>query len=165
MKTIPLTQNRVAIVDDADFEKVMAISPRWYAQRIRDTVYACYDDKTGEKRKLYYMHRVVANAPSSLHVDHKDGNGLNNQRANLRVCTSGENSRNKRAIKNQYKGAFRQPNGLTWFARVTVNGKHFHSCGHKTAESAAHAYDALAREHHGEFARLNFPNEQPVLIG
>lgn len=99
-------------------------------------------------------------------VDHQNGNGLDNRRENLRVCTQAENCLNsgKKRPYKRFKGVYRDRRNGSYYAQIFIKRIAFGSCGHATEESAAVAYDALAAKHHGEFARLNFePPGAPVL--
>jgi len=99
MKKIPLTQGKLALVDDADY--------KWLNQwkwKVINCNYTCYAARTiylgggrkNQKSGTIQMHRLILNAPINMEGDHKDGNGLNNQRSNLRLATSGQNSQNSR---------------------------------------------------------------------
>lgn len=94
-----------------------------------------------------------------MHSDHINGNRLDNRRENLRVCTQGENNRNKAKYRNkssQYKGVSWDSTNKSWYAQIIINKKHY-SLGHYRNElEAAKAYDEGAKKHHGEFARINF---------
>jgi hypothetical protein len=108
-----------------------------------------------------YLHRLIVEAPSGSDVDHINGDGLDNRRCNLRVTDRSQNMANQRrpAGTSGYRGV-RQSNGgrcKPWTAILTVNGQAIRSCGHPTAEAAARARDAMALEHFGEHAVLNFP--------
>jgi HNH endonuclease len=162
MKQIPLTKGAHALVDDADFEQLsqhkwLLITPggangRRYAARYVG-------------RKLVYMHRLLLAdqlSPECPHADHRDGDGLNNSRANLRVCNRSQNQRNRgpqpRTDRtSQFKGvSFRKGN---WLARInTTPGIQTHIGSFGTELEAALAYDAAAIVYHGQFARLNFPS-------
>lgn len=154
MKTIELTQGRVALVDDDDFEYLN----QWKWQYHRG--YACRSQRIGDrkigKRKYFWMHREILKTPDGLFTDHIDRNGLNNQKSNLRVCTKSQNRMNTIKRKDNtvgYKGVRKNRTG--WQARLMVNGisvlqKTFHNL-----QDAIDAYDNTAREYHGEFANVN----------
>lgn len=144
---IQLTHGFVTVVDDADFEWLSQM--KWRVRAKRYTHYAVRDGA--------WMHRLILNAPAGVDVDHRDGNGLNNRRSNLRLATPVEQRRNtKRRSDNTsgFKGVIKQ--GDAWRARINIgNGRCLHLGYFSTAEEAGRAYDAAAREHFGEFARTN----------
>jgi hypothetical protein len=105
------------------------------------------------------MHRIIANTPDGMETDHRDGDTLNNQVKNLRVCTHSQNLSNARKHINNtsgFKGVF--PHGSNWKVQIRVGGKILHIGVYSTREEAAHAYDKAAIKYHGEFANLNFPD-------
>lgn len=112
------------------------------------------------------MHRAIIDAPNGMVVDHINGDSLDNRRSNLRLATSQENNRNAkkaagkmRVMSSQYKGLSRVKDGLRskkWRAMLAIDRKRIHLGHFNTEEEAARAYDAAAKEHFGEFARLNF---------
>jgi hypothetical protein len=106
--------------------------------------------------------RLIIKAPRDRHVDHINGNILDNRRDNLRLCTQLQNNRNRRAWRSDatiapFKGVKRE--GRKWYAHITVNYKRIHLGSFSDAHQAALAYDAAARSNHGAFATLNFPND------
>jgi hypothetical protein len=113
------------------------------------------------------LHRLVAQAPAGVLVDHRDRNGLNNTTDNLRLCSHSENLRNskKRAgARSQYKGVLWQSESSRWFARGWLESgnrkQRLVSLGtFETEIEAAIAYDIFAREFLDEFAAVNFPGE------
>ena len=113
------------------------------------------------------VHRLIMKPDDGLVVDHIDGNGLNNLRENLRVCTNAENSRNARQYKktaSKFKGVSRADSkSKPWKARLKYNYKEVHIGIFKTQEEAARAYDEKAKELFGEFAHLNFPEEENTI--
>ena len=155
MKTITLTQGQTVLVDDEDYESLSQY--KWGQLKSYGVTYARRGARINGKRATILMHRVIMNASEGQEVDHKDGNGLNNQKSNLRLATVGEN-RNNRGIKSNnttgYKGVRPSSNG-GWKAKITCEGKTYHLGTHDTPEDAARAYNEAAIEHHGEFANLN----------
>lgn len=147
MVTIELSQGKLAIIDAADAPRVERI--KWYASRTpRGYWYAMH----GRKPKLL-LHRFILDAPDGLFVDHINGDGLDNRRANLRLATPRENTINSRPRK-ALKGVWAQPNGKS-VAALTVHGRKVYLGVFDTAEQAACAYDEAARRFFGRFARLN----------
>jgi len=150
MREIPLTQGYIAIVDDEDYARVLTVGS-WQADVDPHSVYAvCSRIK---------MHRFIAGVTApSIEVDHRDGNGLNNQKYNLRVCTKRQNAQNRKAIrgKSQYKGVTWHVARQEWRANIRVNGKQKHLGAFSDERSAALAYDSAARLYFGEFSHCNF---------
>ena len=103
------------------------------------------------------MHRLIMAPPGDLQVDHRDGNGLNNGRDNLRICTDQQNKFNstKKRAHKKYKGVFLDKRHGTYYAQLWLNRKSYFGGRHKTEDEAALAYNRLAIEHHGDFAQLN----------
>lgn len=176
MKLIPLSQtknsckykslNLFAIVDDEDFEYLNQFD--WYAKRVGSIYYATRQDLQN-KSKSAFMHRMIMGCcfGDGKIVDHIDMNGLNCQRSNLRLCTKSQNALNAKPYgKWGYKGVScysTKSRGVQWTATILINGKYKSFCGFKTIEDAALAYNDLAKQHHGEFARLNIiPMPPPV---
>lgn len=157
MREIPLTQGKVAIVDDEDYEAMAKHKWCLYDNR-RGHQYAVRFTRVPKKR-LVRMHRVILGEPEELVVDHINGDGLDNRRQNLRVCTRTENIRNSKSQGGavpQFKGVTRAPNG--GFRAMIMANRRSEALGtFNTAEDAARAYDAAAIRLHGDFARLNFP--------
>jgi hypothetical protein len=158
---IPLTQGLVALVDDED---ACRAGFAWRALRIGRVWYAARTAIGPDgKRRTVYLHREILGAPAGAQVDHVDGDGLNNCRANLRPATHVENGRNRQRNANStsgFKGASWHAQKQRWQASVRVNGRLLFLGHHDTAEEAARAYDAAAAKHFGAFARLNFPEDK-----
>jgi hypothetical protein len=156
-KSIPLTKGRFALVDDADYEWLN--QKKWCLKSVGSKEYAAANFWNG-KGNVVTMHRyILGKACEGKMVDHKDGNGLNNQRSNLRPCTHSENMRNvKKPSVNTfpYKGV--RPQGRGWRADMSCNNKTIYLGTFDGVEEAARAYDKKAKELFGEFARLNFPD-------
>ena len=159
MKEITLTQRKIALVDDCDYEWLS--QRNWAAFKDRNIWYAMTNirDATGHFRSIT-MHRLILGATKGMKVDHRDGNGLNNQRHNLRAATNHQNLCNRGAPSNNtsgFKGVSWHKRRNKWQANIGINYKKKYLGLFDSAIDAACAYDAAARELHGEFAKLNFP--------
>jgi hypothetical protein len=154
MKEIKLTQGKVALVDDEDFEYLNRF--KWQAAKKRHTFYAV---RTVNRISIR-MHRVIMNYPLGFEVDHKNGNGLNNTRNNLRICSRRQNSFNVpcRSISG-FKGVGKDKNGYQ--SAITVNGKRIYLGWYFDPIEAAKKYDLAALKYFGKFAYLNFPQSFP----
>ena len=144
---------RIAFLDNADAHLLLGY--RWHASPRKNTAYVC-GRLPGQHGGGVYLHHLIT---GFAQTDHTNGNGLDNRRSNLRPCTTAENSRNpgKKNPAKRFKSVYFSRKRQTWWAQLYVGDKVFHSNRHNTEEEAARAYDALARKHHGAFARLNFP--------
>ena len=154
VRRIPLGNGLFAIVDAADYEQVSKY--HWYATRGGgNNVYAA----TGINGRTVYMHRMLMKPRKGYVVDHIDGNGLNNRRCNLRVCTLAQNLINQapRGGSSQFVGVYRR--GNKWIAHVTHRGKYHYVGLFADDVEAAKARDRKAYELHGEYAYLNFPED------
>lgn len=142
---IPVGRQKFAYVDPEDVDLVSAY--RW---RKRGDYAAAMIDRT-----LVRMHRLlVPEVAEGYLLDHIDGDGLNNRRSNLRVCTPQQNAcnRGKRAttMHSRFKGVTRSANG--WSAIIQHKGRAAHLGTFESEPLAARAYDRAAKKYHGEFA-------------
>jgi len=166
VKEVTLSKGYKARVDDDVLERAVTI--KWCAnvKTGARSVYAQGSipaEKTATRnrpQRTVSTHRWILGEPEGLQVDHIDGNGLNNQRHNLRVATRQQNMCNQPKYTNNtsgYKGvSFDNSSRLRpWAANIQANGKTKKIGRYATADLAAEAYNKAAIELHGEFTHLN----------
>ena len=152
---IPLINGDVAIVDTLDY--VMKLKHReWRALRPtgRNLTYAA------TRGQPVLMHRMILDAPRDVEVDHRDGDGLNNRRSNLRFATRNQNQANRRkgvGYSSVFKGVSKKRG--KWVAAIRIDQRSIHLGTFTDEEDAARAYDKAALEAWGEYSRVNFPDE------
>lgn len=157
--TIPLTRGYVALVDEGDYE---LLSKRNWMTAIRErSIYAVSCESRSNGGGTTYMHRLLVNAKKGEQVDHVNHNGLDNRRANLRICTVAQNRQNQRKTRgsSKYKGVCWHKAGGKWRAYIKRESRQRGLGCYEIEEDAARAYDRAAVEMFGEFASLNFPEE------
>jgi hypothetical protein len=155
-----LGEGEWTILDQKDYYLLSNL--KWGIEGKRDKFYAVCNIKIEPGRtKLLSLHRAIMDVPKGLLVDHKNGNPLDNRRANLRLATHTQNMHNRKKIKtktsSQYIGASLDKRSGRWASKIRCHGKKVHLGCFGSDIEAAKAYDAAARKYHGEFARLNFP--------
>ena len=160
MKAIMLLHSTLeTIVDDEDY--FLAAQVKWRPIKNRHVIYAGRQilEKSG-RRPFFWLHRVITGALPGQIVDHINGDGLDNRRANLRLCTIKENVRHRHSkIRgvSRYRGVWLDPRYNSWSAYITVDKKRHHLGTFKTEEEAARARDHAAIVHFGSFhGALNF---------
>ena len=142
------------LVDEAD----LAAVGRW--------TWCVVSARTASRRTFYVrggpekaLHRMLLSAPFGLEVDHIDGNGLNNQRSNLRLCTHAQNQHNKGPSsrnKTGFKGVSFDNYHGRFAAKIKLNGKQRHIGYFDSAVEAAQAYALEAKRLHGSFANTGW---------
>lgn len=158
---LPLSDGNFVTVDTDDYP--LASQFAWRPLHCKNVTYAVAWPRGQRKtRKVVLLHRILMDAQPGEEVDHRDGDGLNCTRQNMRRATREQNCRNQRRSSlntSGYKGVHWDKARERWAAAIKHNGKNLHLGRFTDKESAARAYDAKARELGGEFARLNFPEE------
>jgi hypothetical protein len=147
MRLIPLTRGQFAKVDDEDFEFLSQW--KWHALKQPHTFYAARNVTVDGKRKTIWMHRVVNKTPEGLLTDHKNGDGLDNQRHNLRSATHQDNMVNcarHRAGSSKYRGVSWHVSNRCWIAQITINYRYIYIGRFETEEEAHAAYQAKRQE-------------------
>jgi len=164
-KQIPLTQSKFAIVDNEDYEWLMQW--KWCAAKVRNTFYATRVIGTRLNQQTISMHRLIMNTAKEMQTDHRNHNGLDNRKENIRTCTHSENQHNRKVTHkgtSKYKGVCWKK-GITykghqydgkWCTQITNKDKSIHIGYFNDEIKAAKAYDQKAKELFGEFAHTNF---------
>lgn len=155
---LPLSQGKVAVVDFDDFEKVRGL--KWHAFKNGGVFYAIRVVRENGKQRKVLLHRVITGCPPNLEVNHINGDGLDNRRENLQVCTVQQNAfahrRKSKAASSKFRGVTWVNSRNHWVANLTHCGKAFHLGYFDSEEDAARAYDTKARELFGVHASPNF---------
>jgi hypothetical protein len=153
MIEFPVGDSAWAMIDEVDLPLV--IKHAWYPAKGKDTSYAMFRTMGAG---TVYMHRLIAGAAKGFDVDHIDGNGLNNRRNNLRVCTHAQNIANQRisrANTSGFKGVSWDKRRGAWEAHIKFQQKKRFLGYFSDKADAARAYNAKAVELFGEFASIN----------
>jgi len=159
MKEIVLGNNRgITLVDDEDFELLNSF--KWRLGKGRNTDYAMRHNKDGYPTSMMMHRQIMGVKDSKIEVDHKDGNGLNNQRYNLRLTNGQQNISNSRKTilerTSFYKGVSWNNRHNKWVVQIMFKGERYYLGYYDSEVRAALIYDRKAKELFGEFASLNF---------
>lgn len=156
---VNLNKGFQAVVDEIDLPLVMPF--RWHVlERPSKFSTRHYAKASGN----VLMHRLIAAAPLGAEVDHINGNGLDNRRANLRVCTRAQNAASRRSRGN-YEGLRGVcASGSRWQVCMVINGENHTFGSFEDQQTAGRVADAIAKAQWGEFARLNFPERSGPLF-
>lgn len=157
MQRIKLSNGLFCLVDDEDLNRLLPY--RWYFKKDKfaNTGYAF----TQVDKKTIYMHRLIMGVKKGDEVDHKNRNGLDNQKENLRICSHSQNKANikKMFSLSKLRGVYQfKHQRKKWFSQIQVNGRQIYLGTFEDKQEAGKAYDRAAKFYFGEFAQLNFCN-------
>lgn len=159
---VPVRGGMFALVDAGDSAAVLA--HKWHPQRRHDggAVYAQTSLFAGGLERPISLHRFILQPPPGMVVDHISGDGLDNRRANLRICTQHQNAHNtyRPRGRSRFKGVTWHKQMQKWQAEICIRGKHIYLGLFSDEVEAARVRDAFALAELGSFARLNFPLRQ-----
>lgn len=149
MKHIALSQGKYATVDEEDFEVLNQW--KWSLLVTKNRMYAVSGN--------ILMHRLLLRAPKGKDVDHKNGDGLDNRRENIRTCTHAQNMMNTKRYKSNksgFKGVYylRYSKKNPWAASIQLKGRREFLGLFPSKERASEAYNEAALKGAGEFARI-----------
>lgn len=155
-REIKLTQGKTAIVDDEDYEWLNQI--KWHAQRSKYTWYAVNCSWVEGKPLHTKMHRLILGAKPGEQVDHRDHDGLNNRRSNIRTATKIQNMGNmmpNTGSSSKFKGVYIDKSTGRWKVAIQVNKRPIYLGKYQDETEAARMYDTAALKHFGDFALTN----------
>ena len=168
----PKYGQKIILIDSEDYKLILKY--KWIVEKGRTTFYAMAHVGSWKKRETIRMHQLILgiipekNGKRAIKVDHKNHNGLDNTRINIRTCTNEQNGFNQQLSKRNstgYKGVIikidkrRGRNSIKYNARIRVNGKLIDLGRHSTPLEAAIKYNEAALKFHGDFAYLNPINQ------
>ncbi len=151
---VALNLGCTATVDVSDLP--LLEGPTWFAHPGEYTTYVRRQESREGRLVMVYLHRALMGEPADMTVDHRDLNGLNNCRANLRLASDSQNAMNRRKRSDNttgHKGVYRTSDGKSWAAVVTAKGERHYLGRFSSAEGANAAVCAKRVELHGEFER------------
>ena len=156
MQLLPIKDGGFTLINDWIYDIV-----RQWTWRLDVDGYPRTAISINGKRCRTHLHHFVMGKPFGLwEVDHKDHDKLNNLKSNLRWCTHRQNNYNRMAAvggASVFKGVHWDARKNRWGVRLKMGGYRKRFGRYRTEIEAALAYDAAAKEYHGGFAYLNFP--------
>lgn len=149
MASIEIAPGQSVLIDDDQYEEIAA--HRWRAQKGKHTHYAAMNGGV-------LMHRLIMRATKGDIVDHVNGDGLDNRKENLRLCSNAENMMNARKIagrSSRFKGVSWNKDRSQWYSTIEKDGKRKFLGGYKDEAVAAKQYDNAALRMFGSYAKTN----------
>lgn len=153
---VQLTMGYEAVIDAVEAPLVGQWNWTALLQPHSNTVYAYRHDCSGPKKRNVRMHRLIAGDPPGLDVDHRDGNGLNNRRSNLRAATKSQNAHNARLSRRNSsgaKGVYWSNRAQRWIVEIRLHGQRHYVGTFVRLDDASSAYASASARLHGEFGR------------
>lgn len=154
MREIPLTQGKVALVDEDDYLVLSLV--KWNYTSWGYAAKNLPREPITRKQKKMYMHRIIISCPKGMEVDHINGDKLDNRKQNLRICTTAQNAINKslsRRNKVGVKGVYWIKKEQRWTAYIGTGGKNLRLKSFKTLDEAIACRKEAEKKYHGEFSR------------
>ena len=171
MKEIILTQGKVSLVDDEDYDYINQF--KWHALKQDKGFYAGRKIRINGKRKYLFIHQIICPVSKGLEVDHIDHNGLNNQKYNLRSATHAQNMHNSsqnqsnsgKQINNTsgYKCVFWHKKNKKWFVQIGKDNKIYFLGYFIDPIEGAKTYDVAAVLLFEDYCLLNFAESRELL--
>ena len=164
MKEIPLSQGKYALIDDSDYKLVSKY--KWHTHKTKRKHRVVYYARSNNK-PMIYMHRLILNLLSNkLEGDHRDGNGLNNQRYNIRLATKSQNLASPLLVRphtSKYRGVSWNRKNKKWTAQIGGKYSYKYLGYFHDEKKAAKAYDKEAIILYKDFSKLNFPQAEEAI--
>lgn len=165
--SFPLTQGYWTVIDADDYAAVSRRS--WHVKvKASGKKYARTYFISKGRQTTRYMHQILLGKKRGSHIDHRNNDGLDNRRANLRFCTRAQNNQNRPKTtskrSSKFKGVYFNKELNNWRAYIFVDNRSIYLGAYTSESDAATAYNIEARRLHGIFARLNDinPQEEPA---
>lgn len=160
VKEIPLSQGKVAIVDDEDYDYLNQW--KWHASMVNGVLkYAARTIRKDRRKITIRMHTFIMGTPKGMDTDHINHNGFDNRRCNLRICSRSQNLQNSQVMRKtstNFKGIYWNKVHRKWLVSIKVNHQRVFIGLFESETEAANAYDEAAKKYYGEFANTNFEN-------
>jgi hypothetical protein len=150
---IPLTKNRTAICDEIDYEKISGMN--WYSFRGNRGIEYAASHPRGGGRNLFMHRHILGIKDFKIKIDHKNNDGLDNRRCNIRKCTNTENSHNSRLSKRNtsgLKGVSLIASSGRWYSQIRIHGKNHFLGSFSNKVDASNAYKQASLKHFKEFS-------------
>ena len=155
MKTIKIKDSELKI-DSCDYHLIEGKNLVLSGHRSGNTEYV----RVLKNSTYTYLHRIITGAKDGESVDHINGDGLDNRRSNLRICTHRQNMMNRKMPKRKYpRGVFKKKDKKKLLAQITVKGKSINLGYYLCPALASLAYQEARDKYFGDFAKISVKTE------